>query len=242
MADRAAQALEASEWIRKTSRGCDVAVYAGDLNTQCGDLPWKILTVLGDLKDDSSQFQVTSYGAKTNSYTTEGSKAVQIDHVLIKGRRRRGLLWSAQTNSMWNPMPAKIPGKTLSFSDHEAVAAEINITPTLPHEIGADDKTSGADDDDKKKVLNETLELLVRESRSAWWTQVGIVGLAFVILAIFLTGPSFSNISSFILGAIFTGFVLMAAVLFQERLNGLEQLVTGIQYKIDRLPHAQLQT
>ncbi len=114
------QALEASDWIERTSRAssADVVVYAGDLNTERGDLPWRVLTQLGRMnayEGREEESSVASYGDAGNSYSGgEGKyRPVMIDHVLHRGRRRRrrGLGWKTETARVWKPMPCKVPGR-----------------------------------------------------------------------------------------------------------------------------------
>ena len=37
------QALEAAQWVKLTSPGADLTIYAGDFNTEPGDVPYRIL-------------------------------------------------------------------------------------------------------------------------------------------------------------------------------------------------------
>ena len=37
------KALEAAQWVKLTSPGADLTIYAGDFNTEPGDVPYRIL-------------------------------------------------------------------------------------------------------------------------------------------------------------------------------------------------------
>ena len=37
------QALEAAQWVKLTAPGADLTIYAGDFNTEPGDVPYRIL-------------------------------------------------------------------------------------------------------------------------------------------------------------------------------------------------------
>ena len=37
------QALEAAQWVKLTSPGADLTIYAGDFNTEPVDVPYRIL-------------------------------------------------------------------------------------------------------------------------------------------------------------------------------------------------------
>lgn len=45
------QAFETSQFIRHTRHGADVCILGGDLNTECGDLPYRIIRFNTSLQD-----------------------------------------------------------------------------------------------------------------------------------------------------------------------------------------------
>ena len=48
---RVMQALEAAQWIKLTSSGADLTIYAGDFNTEPVDVPYWLLRSVGQLHD-----------------------------------------------------------------------------------------------------------------------------------------------------------------------------------------------
>ena len=48
---RVMQALEAAQWIKLTSSGADLTIYAGDFNTEPVDVPYSLLRSVGSLSD-----------------------------------------------------------------------------------------------------------------------------------------------------------------------------------------------
>lgn len=47
LSDRLSQALESVDWIEMTSRDSEIVIFAGDFNSEIGDLPYRVLTEFG---------------------------------------------------------------------------------------------------------------------------------------------------------------------------------------------------
>jgi len=134
---RVMQALEAAQWIKLTSSGADLTIYAGDFNTEPVDVPYSIIRTVVPLKDawmdvngpTSGETCATPY----NSYTTaselvEAPTGKRIDYIMYNA----GPNVKAEAKTCCLALPRRIPaslsgGRDVSYSDHEGVAAEIRV-------------------------------------------------------------------------------------------------------------------
>jgi sphingomyelin phosphodiesterase 2 len=124
--------VESAQWIKLSSSSADLTVYAGDFNTEPKDIPYKIVRHVTPLRDawieangveggESSETAGNSYTAR--SALKECPAGKRIDYIMYNS----GPNVTAQTLYCALPLPDRIPGKTISFSDHEGVAARIRI-------------------------------------------------------------------------------------------------------------------
>jgi len=131
---RVMQALEAAQWIKLTSSGADLTIYAGDFNTEPVDVPYSLLRSVASLYDSWVVATGVSGGGETcgtpgNTYTTsteiaEYPRGKRIDYVMY----RPGPDKVALATHCSLPLPSAIPAPTpVSYSDHEAVAATIHV-------------------------------------------------------------------------------------------------------------------
>ena len=72
---RVMKALEAAQWIKLTSSGADLTIYAGDFNTEPVDVPYSILRSVASLGDSWVDVHGTGAGGETcctpyNTYCT----------------------------------------------------------------------------------------------------------------------------------------------------------------------------
>jgi len=185
--DRASQAIEAVEWIeRNAASDADVVIYAGDFNTESGDLPHRILTQAGRFDDSRLKF-IPTYDAAGNNYRTSAdARPIAIDYIMHKSGHnssRSGKRITTETLKIWNPLPAKITdhsdGPPISHSDHEAVAVAIGLRRTEHSDAG------NASSEVDRPLLNETVELLSAASGSMYWRQVLLNAVLVVLLAVF---------------------------------------------------------
>ena len=129
---RVVHGVESAQWIKLSSSSADLTVYAGDFNTEPKDIPYKIVRHVTPLRDawieangveggESSETAGNSYTAR--SALKECPAGKRIDYIMYNS----GPNVTAQTLYCALPLPDRIPGKTISFSDHEGVAARIRI-------------------------------------------------------------------------------------------------------------------
>lgn len=136
---RVLQALEAAQWVRLTSPGADLTIYGGDFNTEPGDVPYKLLRCVGNLKDSWEEANGPggghSCGARGNTYSTSAELAEfplgkRIDYIMYSAGRGR----TCRVTMCSLPLPPSIPsslaslaGQDCSYSDHEAVVATLTV-------------------------------------------------------------------------------------------------------------------
>jgi len=150
---RVLQALEAAQWVKLTSPGADLTIYAGDFNTEPGDVPYRILRCVGGLEDAWEEIQGTgggeTCGTPKNTYCTiaeqkEYPRGKRIDYILHSAGRGR----NCKVLECSLPLPPAIPaslaalvGTACSYSDHEAVCAVLRVSPN--DEAGVGQSVSG---------------------------------------------------------------------------------------------------
>ncbi|XP_069678319.1 putative neutral sphingomyelinase isoform X2 [Periplaneta americana] len=175
MAHRVLQAFDMSQFIRLTSTA-DVVILGGDLNTEPGDLSYKIICHNAQLQDSYSLAKEVSPDCKgtnesiRNSYTDkklglDKPDGKRIDYILYKARP--GLMVNCLKYQF--PLPDKVPEETFSFSDHEAV--QVTLRATMSEVIG----DTGLDKHEYVEALNESraicnaaLAKLNQDKRSYW--------------------------------------------------------------------------
>uniref|UniRef100_U5EWI2 sphingomyelin phosphodiesterase n=1 Tax=Corethrella appendiculata TaxID=1370023 RepID=U5EWI2_9DIPT len=129
MTHRVIQAFDTAQFIETTRGDSILQILAGDLNTEPGDLAYRVLTTSSFLTDTfdkkTLEFHGTNECAK-NSYTEE--KAAQklplgkrIDYIMY----RFGNNYDGKILEYRLPLADRIPAQNISYSDHEAVYSKI---------------------------------------------------------------------------------------------------------------------
>ena len=132
LSHRVVHSVESAHWIKLSSSGADLTIYAGDLNTEPAEVPYKIVRYVTPLRDawveangeeggESSENPKNSYTAKSALKDCPAGR--RIDYILYSP----GPNIQADTVACVLPLPDRIPGKNISFSDHEAVAAKLHV-------------------------------------------------------------------------------------------------------------------
>ena len=137
---RVMQALEAAQWIKLTSSGADLTIYAGDFNTEPVDVPYSLLRSVGSLADSWVAANGGGAGGETcgtpdNTYCTiseveEYPAGKRIDYIMYTAGPDK----TARVTECRLPLDKRIPaslsasvGREVSYSDHEAVTAIIQV-------------------------------------------------------------------------------------------------------------------
>lgn len=130
MAHRVIQAFDTAQFIENTRGSSILQILAGDLNTEPGDLAYRVLLTTSQLNDaykEQNDLDGTNECAK-NYYTAlnvakTSPKGKRIDYIL----HRPGYKYESEILEYSHPFPSKIPGYEFGYSDHEAVFAKIKI-------------------------------------------------------------------------------------------------------------------
>jgi sphingomyelin phosphodiesterase 2 len=127
---RVVHGVESAQWIKLSSSSADLTIYAGDFNTEPKDIPYQIVRYVTPLCDAWVEANGCDGGetseTPSNSYTQRSSlkespTGKRIDYIMYMS----GPNIHAETISCELPLPDRVPGKNLSYSDHEAIAAKI---------------------------------------------------------------------------------------------------------------------
>ena len=113
-----------------SSSSADLTIYAGDFNTEPSDVPYKIVRHVTPLNDawveangaeggETSETPSNSYTAKSALKDCPGGR--RIDYIMYSS----GPNVTAETIYCSLPLQDRVPGKNISFSDHEAVTAKL---------------------------------------------------------------------------------------------------------------------
>uniref|UniRef100_A0A2M4AND1 sphingomyelin phosphodiesterase n=2 Tax=Anopheles triannulatus TaxID=58253 RepID=A0A2M4AND1_9DIPT len=130
MAHRVIQAYDTAQFIESTRGNSVLQILAGDLNTEPGDLAYRVLLTSSNLKDSYDRklpgTSLCTNECESNSYTDataakQNPNGKRIDYVLYRiGDHYEGRLLEHRL-----PLPKRVPGQSFSYSDHEAVYAKL---------------------------------------------------------------------------------------------------------------------
>lgn len=131
-AHRVVQAFDTAQFIQSTRGDSVVQVLAGDLNTEPGDLAYRILLAASKLDETYHELQhgeIATNECAHNTYTATSTKqslpkGKRIDYILY----RSGTMTDVKVLDYALPLPEFIPNHKLSYSDHEGVSAKLLIT------------------------------------------------------------------------------------------------------------------
>uniref|UniRef100_A0A1B0DRC6 sphingomyelin phosphodiesterase n=1 Tax=Phlebotomus papatasi TaxID=29031 RepID=A0A1B0DRC6_PHLPP len=148
MAHRVIQAFDTAQFIQQTRNDNIVQILAGDLNTEPGDLAYRVLLSTSELRD---AYQKTAqHGTNEcplNPYTCEESR-----QSIPEGKRIDYILYRVGGGSRATRIEYKVLTPEQCFSDHEAVHAKLEIVPpklsresSLEHINGDDAEISELD-------------------------------------------------------------------------------------------------
>ncbi|KAF5272563.1 hypothetical protein FQR65_LT04902 [Abscondita terminalis] len=129
---RMIQAYDTAQFIQLTSAAADLAILAGDLNTEPGDLPHKVLMSVTGFNDAYIEAESE---AQEPFYTNDGPHNTYTAPSLLKknypGKRIDYILYNCGSNTSvemkkyCRPLPNRVPGCEYSYSDHEAITATL---------------------------------------------------------------------------------------------------------------------
>ncbi|XP_050294740.1 putative neutral sphingomyelinase [Anthonomus grandis grandis] len=236
-AHRVLQAYDTAQFILLTSGSSDLIVLAGDLNTEPGDLAYRVLLTVPGLKDayieagNVSQEKFATCEALQNSYTPAGMVkqkllGKRIDYVMY----HPGSGVNVDLKKYCLPLPDRVPNQTYSYSDHEAIYVELLLTK------GPTSAKKCLDDSSKGQVLEECIVLCnealksISKTKFLYWSAVIILFILFLISLIvpalvefdFTQGiPTVVAIIRVIVTALFLFCFLMATLWSRIEMHGV---------------------
>lgn len=223
MTHRVIQAFDTAQFLENTRGDCSLQVLAGDLNTEPGDLAYRVLLSTSKMKD--SFYQKPSPYSGTHEYVYNTYTSGEISKKKPEGIRIDYVLYRAHTDIECEvedyelPYLEKIPDLNISFSDHEAVHTKISIMKKLAHvQDDSADKSMLRDNIKNLKecinTCNKSLKALQSHRRS--YTMMAI-GLGVILINIVEIDPAYGfktayMILKFLLCGLTLFFVFMATL------------------------------
>nr|XP_022902888.1 putative neutral sphingomyelinase [Onthophagus taurus] len=186
---RVQQAYDTAQFIQQTSGLADLIVLAGDLNTEPEDLAYRIIVHLTGLKDsflevkeDSKEIhKIGTNESFYNSYADKkairsGDAGKRIDYIMYGCPKNPNI--KITTKKYCQPLPRRVPEKSFSYSDHEAITATLQIEKGLDEIEELDRDTCTAILEECILISNTALRNL-RTKRFGYWI---LTCLLFLIL------------------------------------------------------------
>lgn len=190
---RVMQALEAAQWIKLTSAGADLTIYAGDFNTEPSDTPYWLLRTVGRLRDSWLEVHKSEAGGQTcdtgdNTYCSQpGGLGKRIDYIMFRpgrGAAKVGVVSARLPLSRRIPasMSARL-GREVSYSDHEAVHSVLQMTSGGQGESSSEENHSSLE---SKQTIERAIELIDRAQTRTSFDQKFYSVLALIISLAFI--------------------------------------------------------
>lgn len=178
---RMLQAFDTAQFIQLTSTAADFTVLAGDLNTEPGDLPHRLLMSMTGFTD---AFNKADKDAQEPCYTNDGPDNTYTASALLNkkypGKRIDYILYNSGSNTSvvmkkyCRPLPNRVPNCTYSYSDHEAITATFKIS-------RKEGSIQNLDLSTRAKVLTEcidncnlALQTLINHKRLYWFLTAAL--------------------------------------------------------------------
>ncbi|XP_076124543.1 sphingomyelin phosphodiesterase 2 [Alosa pseudoharengus] len=136
---RVVQAWELQQFIRHTSRGADLVIVGGDLNTHPQDLGCRLVRAYTGLRDsytETGAFDGCENGLTLiakNPYVCAKElgpfeEGIRIDYILFRGSKCVEVKCESLSITQ-----GSCPGQAIPLSDHEALSAQLLLVPTDPN-------------------------------------------------------------------------------------------------------------
>lgn len=152
-AHRVIQAFDTAQFIEATRNAAVLQVLAGDLNSEPGDLAYRTLLSVAGLTDACSSPGTGTNECAHNAYTSTAAAqklpaGKRIDYVLYNGGGGGATRQHAVDVVYTLPLVRQLAagdGRTISFSDHEAVLAQFRVHDAPAPAQRADGANNAAD-------------------------------------------------------------------------------------------------
>ncbi|XP_026812119.1 putative neutral sphingomyelinase [Rhopalosiphum maidis] len=198
---RALQAYETANFIRITSAGSDLAVLAGDLNSNPNDICYKLICLGANMVDSYSTCLNNSieytYSHPKNSYKDANEVNDRIDYILYKFNKRNLVVVNEHRHSL----PHRVPEQDFSYSDHEPIEAVFDISVNaLNIEKNTEINTGLIFENEFLNVINTILDICnekqVKNPLISLWHCVFVI--ICLMLSMYLQPVPYTNIVVFI--------------------------------------------
>lgn len=226
MAHRVLQAYDTAQFIQLTSASADLVILAGDLNTEPGDLAHRILTTTTGLHDaylessEEEDIAATNEDYK-NSYSSRKSikdkiPGKRIDYVLFHGSGNVAV----SVNQYCQPFPSRVPQKSYSYSDHDAICATLKLTKSPKPD-------RSIDHDQAYNTLTESIGVCenylrcLRTHRTVYFIAVFI--MVALIVVTFVTNDPFGYTVIYHIGRVILTFGIIFALMMGTLWNMIER-------------------
>lgn len=188
---RVIQAFDTAQFIENTRGDSVLQILAGDLNTEPGDLAYRLIVSTAKLSDGkglvgTSECQQNSYSVPDEVKKNPNGK--RIDYIL----HRAGHGWKVDDAKYELPLPNRVPGHDCSYSDHEAVMSRVRVVEAVGDADNAElKKNEAAHVEENRAALregiracNDSLEALVSHRRTYWAAAIAVIIILMNVLEI----------------------------------------------------------
>ena len=251
--------VESAQWIKLSSSSADLTIYAGDFNTEPRDVPYKIVRHVTPLQDAWVEANGVEGGETSetpgNSYTAKAAlkecpMGRRIDYIMFNS----GPNVTAETVYCTLPMNDRIPGKSISYSDHEGVTAKLRLRRNeAGHVTGRDyaREQSVKNVSGKLECVDEAKDILKLSLKNAKYTRVMcFVYSLFCLLALVLSFLVYEfekilvlNLFLFLVRLVLivsgTYLFLLAALFFKKEVHALKGTLASLELIKERGMEAQ---
>jgi len=254
-AHRVLQAYDTAQFILLTSGSADLIVLAGDLNTEPGDLAYRVLLTVPGLIDSymqagnlSQEIYATNESHK-NSYTPSSlvkdkTLGKRIDYIMY----HPGSNVKVDLKSYDLPLPKRVPQKNYSYSDHEAVLVELSLKKNVKTTENFRDTAA------KQTVLKESIALCQEALKSIYKTMILYwlgVFFIFLLLVTSLVLPIVVSVHLFngqqtvfavlrvMLTVLMIFWFLMATLWYKIEMHGIHSGKLAMEVSLSQIKHSK---
>lgn len=133
--------------------------------------------------------------------------AKRIDYIMY----RQGTYVKMEMKKYYHPFPETVPGHSFSYSDHEAVAANLNLTKSEANCVKCDVEAQAFVLKEALDVCDTAFRRLTVHRRVYWFFTLILLGL---LIGTFATGPPFDlPVLYHVLRAILTGAICFTVIM-----------------------------
>lgn len=221
MTHRIIQAFDTAQFLENTRGDCSLQILAGDLNTEPGDLAYRILLSTSGMKDSfvvkPCNFSSTHeyvYNSYTDGGISKNTEGIRIDYILFRENKK----FKCEVEEYELPFLERIPELNISYSDHEAVHSRFYLERKSSSEIKAVDTDQLRDNIKNLKECIATCNMSLKnlDSHRRSYTLMAI-GLSVLLINIVEFNPAFGfktayMIFKFILCGLTLFFIFMATL------------------------------